>query len=150
MVLNTPHIAGRVTLDRLQYGRLILPKSLPDMRKSSIAQAVSQTFGAQSEVAWLYTEISDDTQRYKTFAAEAATLEREEYDQIILATLEENLPKAIEFLRRIQEAYRTIYNGAPHSDPTPMSPYVETGLFLPVEEYRARMAEQERLSQLSF
>jgi hypothetical protein len=55
----------------------------------------------------VYSEITDDAQLfYDRFVPEATSLSQEEYDQIIEAEIDINLPKAIHLLSRLQMIQR--------------------------------------------
>ncbi len=120
LVLSVPHVLGRKTVDIVSYG------TLTDLSKGGIKTAVEQTLGADERLLTLYGEISEDLSRYADqFLPSVADLSSDEYDQVIEATLEDNLPKAIELIRRMQEEYRRLFNEKGYMDRARTSPYVE-------------------------
>jgi hypothetical protein len=153
-VLNAPHVIGRKVVDTLERTQSVPDGTLGDLSKASIKEAVLAIFGGdQSQIGQLYTDISDDMERYTCdFLHQAAELTSDEYDQVIVAVLEENLPKAIELLRRIQEGYRLIYNQTAAMEKASTQPYVERGTNPTAESkqniYYSRLVDEMRALQL--
>ena len=150
ITLNIPHVMGRKTIDTLQQGHAIPKGTLKDLTKRSIREAVLNIFGAESDIGVLYSSISSDMQSYQNeFISQAAQLSTQEYDQIIEAVLEENLPKGIELLRRMQEEYRHIFNQSATLEKANTWPYVERGSNLTTEGHHDRMVREVRASQMN-
>jgi len=149
VALGTPHVVGRKVVDTLQQTRAVANGTLKDLTKASINEAVMRVFGEESQVAGLYREIVMNKQTFiSEFIPEAHQLTAEEYNQIIEAVLEDNLPKCIELLRRMQESYREIYNATPRWSRAIISPYVERGSNPTQDELHSRMVTQVRMQQL--
>ena len=150
VVLNTPHIAGRKVIDTLQSNCFGYDNPLQDMKKESITRAVGEMFGPQSEITTLYHAVHSDALRYqREFVNEAVHLSQEEYDQIIEATLDDDLPKVIEFLRRIQQEYRKIYNQSGQIEFADEQTYVEKGSNLTSEGIHDQYVNALRAAQIN-
>lgn len=150
VTLNTPHIIGRKVIDTLQHSGAIPDDTLKDLTKKSIGESVFEVFGSETEIGTLYRAISDDRRRYtEELIPQVGQLNPEEYDQIIESVLEDNLPKAIELLRRIQEACRELYNQSSASGYANTQPYVESGSNLTAQDHHDRRVAELRVQQLN-
>jgi len=108
-ILNFPHKAGRECMSTLLMHGYISPEVIGDARKDSVARAVAKTLGAKNpRLQILYGHLVSEFSRYTKFADEVSRLgiTREEYDQSITATIQEDLPVAIELVGHMQTAYR--------------------------------------------
>jgi hypothetical protein len=104
-VLGTPHVSTRKTIDTFQRVGLF-PEMLHHLDHESIYMTAADLLEEDGRAAELYHAISADKRTYESkFLYEAANLSSDEYDQIVMAVLEEDLPMAIELLRRLQDIY---------------------------------------------
>lgn len=149
LVLSTPHVVGRKAVDTLQGAYAISKGTLKDLTKTHIDEALANVFGNDSEVIRLYGEIVNDKRVFHNeFVPQVSRLSVGEYDQMVEAVLEDNLPKCIELLRRMQEGYREIYNATPRLRRAVIAPYVERGAGLNEDEQHARLVSEVRMQQL--
>lgn len=96
-VLSMPHLVGR----KVAWS---LGATEPSVPRSVVAETMYRHFGGESEIYALYTELTADANRYNTLLLPGAEqLTPTEYDQLIESTLEVDLPKVIELLRRLQQ-----------------------------------------------
>jgi len=106
-ILSAPHIAVRKTVDVLKSNGFEAG-SLDDLTKSGIASSLFAIYDREQAISCgLYDQISSDARLfYDKFLHEAGDLRQDEYDQIIEAVINVNLPKAIHLLSRLQMIQR--------------------------------------------
>lgn len=150
LVLSTPHIIGRKVIDTLQDLGAVDFDGMPDLKKASIDEAFLALFGADSKIGTLYQSIAEDRRRYiDELMAQAKDLTMAEYDHIIEATLEDDLPQCIELLRRIQESYRESYERTISWKPGGTNFEKAARLIADVATYRhSRMVDEVRADQV--
>jgi hypothetical protein len=103
LTLGVPHVAGRRALDTLQEDALLGTRTLlPSMEKGAITHAALEFYGGDTKISELYSDLHVDACRYQELLAQTSQLREAEYEQLIAQTLDEDVPKAIELLRRIQ------------------------------------------------
>lgn len=112
-IINIPHRSARRTIATLQ-ARQILPHTvMPNMRKSVISAAAHEVYAHDERLIELYDDVHGSLHNYLKFLGRVAQgdITREEYDQVISATIVEDAPKAVELLHRMKNAFLDIVNG---------------------------------------
>lgn len=110
-VFNTPHRTARKTLHVLSFLGFLPQDTLPDMRKPIIALAAESVYGSHDEsIVQHQQDIREDLERYLVLIDEVrrGKVDANEYAQMVHMTLAEDLPKAIDFVRRLQPIYRAL------------------------------------------
>lgn len=129
LVLNVPYLTGRKVMDVLKSVGVVQQEALTDLTRPTIASAIFGVFGPESEIGALYREIDHDALLGEQFVHEASALNEAEYRQMVEGTLEVNLPKAIELLRRLHEGCRSLANNVVAPDAVAYTvPYTERGM----------------------
>lgn len=115
-VLNLPHRLGRLSLSALEIKGFLPPNTISSSNKQHIMEAVMRTFGATDfKIGELYSQITEDYRNYPKLVREVSEkqIQREEYQQILEATLISNLPKSVALARLMQHVYRDYAHLAP-------------------------------------
>lgn len=134
-ILNLPHIVGRRVIDVLEYEYIIPEGTLKDLKKVSIAQAVEKIFAAKDPDLWdLYQDISRDFQAYNQLIQDASRgcVTTDEYEHMIQATLEADLPKVMELLRHFNRQFLVMCD---ENDKQKLEHYTSLGQSLQINQF---------------
>lgn len=106
-IFGVPHVGVRKTIDILQSNGFE-SGLLKSFTRQDIASSLFEMYNKERAVVCrLHDEITEEARVfYEEFIPEARKLSKEEYDQIIEAEIEINLPKAIHLLTKLQMIHR--------------------------------------------
>lgn len=106
-IYSVPHVAARKVIDALKSNKYE-SGALEVLTKEGIASSLYEIYDREQVISCrLYDEITDSARLfYDELLPKAARLDQEEYDQIIEAEIDTNLPKAIHLLTRFQMIHR--------------------------------------------